>query len=87
MLLSCPGIRDAAVTALSDEIWGDRITALVVGRITHQSLDEWCRQHFPSHLRPRRFLFVDTLPRNAMGKLVRMHLPELARSLEQAFPC
>jgi O-succinylbenzoic acid--CoA ligase len=86
LLLACPGISDVAVTAISDEIWGDRITALVVGE-DMQAVESWCRTHLPSAQRPRRFLAVAALPRNAMGKLERKHLPALASGMENQPPC
>lgn len=84
-LLACPGVSDAAVTALSDEVWGDRITALLVGGEL-QAVKDWCRENLPSALRPRHFVAVAALPRNAMGKLERQRLPALARAREN-MPC
>lgn len=77
LLVGCPGVRDAAVTACRDPVWGDVVTALLVGSAAADSVADWCRQHLPSPLRPRRFVRVDALPRNGMGKLERQRLPEL----------
>lgn len=85
LLLACPGVSDAAVTALGDEVWGDRITALLVGGEL-QAVKDWCRENLPSALRPRHFVAVAALPRNAMGKLERQRLPALARARED-MPC
>lgn len=87
LLLTCPGVSDVAVTAVSDEVWGDRMTALLVGDANCSAVQDWCRKHLPSHLRPRRFFAVTALPRNAMGKLERQHLPALALTLENQSPC
>lgn len=86
LLLACPGVTDVAVTGVSDEVWGVRIAALVVGEGV-QAVRDWCGTHLPSHLRPRLFLAVVALPRNAMGKLERKHLPELARDMVNQAPC
>ncbi|MBU0594045.1 MAG: AMP-binding protein [Gammaproteobacteria bacterium] len=86
LLLACPGVSDIAITAVSDEVWGDLITALIVGGATCSSVQEWSGKNLPSHLRPRRFVSVAALPRNAMGKLERKHLRELAHSMENS-PC
>ncbi|MEN6584453.1 MAG: fatty acid--CoA ligase family protein [Sulfuricella sp.] len=83
LLLACPGVNDVAVTGVSDAVWGDRIAALVVGSV--DDLQEWCRDRLPSHLRPRLFVAVAALPRNALGKLERKRLPALARAMEK--PC
>lgn len=86
LLLACPGVTDVAVTAVSDEIWGDRITALVVGDNT-QIIEAWCRTNLPSSHRPRHFVAVTSLPRNNMGKLERKSLPALAMGLVSKTPC
>lgn len=85
LLLACPGVSDVAVTGVSDAVWGDRIAALVVGSVAGSALQDWCRQRLPSHLRPRLIVAVAALPRNALGKLERKRLPELARAMEH--PC
>jgi O-succinylbenzoic acid--CoA ligase len=51
LLLACPGVTDVAVTGVSDEVWGDRITALVVGE-DMQAVENWCRAHLPSAAAP-----------------------------------
>ncbi|MDO9189647.1 MAG: fatty acid--CoA ligase family protein [Sulfurimicrobium sp.] len=86
LLLSCPGVTDVAVTAVNDEVWGDRITALVVSDGI-QSIEGWCRDNLPSAQRPRLFVAVTALPRNAMGKLERKRLPAMARAIGSQSPC
>jgi len=86
LLLACPGVADAGVTALPDPVWGDRLVALVAGTIGPNELLQWCREHLPSSRRPRSLHRVDALPRNPMGKLQRPALRELARQLEAAAP-
>ncbi|MBZ0106035.1 MAG: fatty acid--CoA ligase family protein [Sulfuricella denitrificans] len=86
LLLACPGVRDVAVTAVNDAVWGDRIAALVVGGDI-QAIEDWCRANLPSAQRPRRFIAVSALPRNAMGKLERQRLPALALETEDRTPC
>jgi O-succinylbenzoic acid--CoA ligase len=81
VLLRFPGLRDAAVTALPDEVWGDRIMALVVGDVDLEQLEAWCREHLASAMRPRTLRRVVELPRNALGKLERVKLKEMAREL------
>lgn len=76
-LAACPGIADVAVTATQDPVWGDVLAALIVGPAETQSVRHWCQQHLPSAHRPRRFLRVDSIPRNAMGKPNRAALRTL----------
>jgi O-succinylbenzoic acid--CoA ligase len=74
-LAACPGIQDVAVTATTDPVWGDVLAALLVGSVEPETVRDWSNAHLPSSLRPRRFLLVEALPRNAMGKLKRRALP------------
>lgn len=71
VLMGCPGVEDVAVTARADDIWGQRLVALVVGSVDEDSLGGWCRDSLPSSRRPREFVKVERLPRDAMGKLNR----------------
>ena len=65
------------MTGRCDPIWGDVLTALVVGSAAVDSVADWCRTSLPSSLRPRRIIRVASLPRNAMGKLERRRVAEL----------
>lgn len=76
-LASCPGIADVAVTASRDPVWGDVLAALLVGNAEPEVVRAWSAAHLPAAQRPRRFLRVPSLPRNAMGKLERRQLPAL----------
>ncbi|HEX5802163.1 MAG TPA: AMP-binding protein [Azospira sp.] len=80
-LAACPGVADVAVTATPDPVWGDLVTALVVGSADPAAVEAWSRAHLPARLRPRRTLAVAALPRNALGKLERRRLPELLAGL------
>ncbi|MBE2260091.1 MAG: AMP-binding protein [Candidatus Accumulibacter sp.] len=81
---ACPGVRDVAVTATPDPVWGDALVALVVGSAEIASLHDWCQQHLAAAKRPRRVLRVDALPRNALGKLSRQSLRLLAQQRQPA---
>ncbi|PKO33744.1 MAG: hypothetical protein CVU34_12420 [Betaproteobacteria bacterium HGW-Betaproteobacteria-7] len=77
-LAACPGIRDVAVSGLADPVWGDLIVALVVGTAGLAALQAHARQHLPAAALPRRVTYLDSLPRNAAGKLDRPALRQLA---------
>jgi o-succinylbenzoate---CoA ligase len=77
-LAACPGIRDIAVSGLPDPVWGDLIVALVVGTASLETLRAHARQHLPTAALPRRVAYLDSLPRNASGKLDRSALRRLA---------
>lgn len=81
-LLGCPGVEDVAVSGRTDPVWGDVLVALVVGAVETRELDRWCRDNLPSSERPRAFRRVQSLPRNALGKLERGRLYRLVSSCE-----
>jgi fatty-acyl-CoA synthase len=79
-------ILEVAVIGLPDERWGECVTAVVVLRDgadeSAESIMEFCRGKVAGYKRPRRVLFVDALPRNASGKVLKRVLREDATSQE-----
>ena len=76
-----PNVDDVAVVGVEDADLGERIEAFVVLRRAGTTEDELTRfvgELIASHKRPRRIRFVDELPRNAMGKIVKKTLREAA---------
>jgi malonyl-CoA/methylmalonyl-CoA synthetase len=77
VLNACPGVRESAVVGVPDAIHGERVTAFVVRE--DPGLDEgrlrafWC-ERLVDYQRPRTVVFVDELPRNALGKVLRAEL-------------
>ncbi|MCL2536451.1 MAG: acyl-CoA synthetase [Nocardiaceae bacterium] len=69
-LLGYPGVKEAAVVGLPDEDLGQRIVAFVVGDgLDEASLIEHVASQLSVHKRPREVRIVESLPRNAMGKV------------------
>ncbi|BBZ12794.1 acyl-CoA synthetase [Mycobacterium branderi] len=73
-LLGHPGVREAAVVGLPDEDLGQRIVAFVVGDVDSGALIDYVAQELSVHKRPREVRVVDSLPRNAMGKVLKKEL-------------
>jgi 2-furoate---CoA ligase len=75
VLSAHPGVRDAAVFGLPDPVWGEVVAALVVAArpLAAAEIDAWFRAQadVADHKRPRQIAFVDAIPRNVSGKLVR----------------
>lgn len=78
VLLGHPDVRDAAVVGIPHDVWGEEVLALVVlepGQAqTDRSLTRHCRAALARYKCPTRFQFVDELPRNAAGKLMKNEL-------------
>jgi O-succinylbenzoic acid--CoA ligase len=77
MLLSCPGVDEVAVSARKDKTWGDLLVAIYTGTGSLEGIKSWCYTNLSSYQRPREFIRVPELPRNAMGKLDRESLKAL----------
>jgi fatty-acyl-CoA synthase len=69
-------VAEVAVVGLPDEKWIEAITAVVVprGEVTEQELIAHAREGLPAFKAPKRVLFVDALPRNASGKILKREL-------------
>jgi malonyl-CoA/methylmalonyl-CoA synthetase len=75
----CPGVRESAVVGVPDERRGERVVAVVVraGNVDEARLRAWWDERLVDYQRPRQVVFVDSLPRNAMGKVLRRELRDL----------
>ena len=74
------GVGEVAVIGIADEAWGDRVVACVVKKAdcTDAELRAFAREHLAGYKVPKDFVFLDELPKNALGKVLK---PELKRRL------
>ncbi len=75
----CPGVAEVAVVGLPDEEYGERVTAAVVREdpgLTAERVTEFFRDEIANYKKPRRIIFVDVLPRNALGKVLKYEVRE-----------
>ncbi|HEX2729701.1 MAG TPA: acyl-CoA synthetase [Rubrobacteraceae bacterium] len=79
VLERCPGVAEAAVVGLPDPEYGERVVAVVVRddpSLTAGAVTEFCREELASYKKPREVVFVDDLPRNALGKTLKHRVRE-----------
>ncbi|MDK1342956.1 acyl-CoA synthetase [Streptomyces sp. 378] len=75
-LYTHPGVAEAAVVGLPDERWIEAVTAVVVprGEVSETELIHHVRDRLAPFKAPKRVVFVDELPRNASGKILKREL-------------
>lgn len=78
VLASHPKVIDVGVVGVEDETWGEIPKAFVTtdGSVDARDLDAWCMDspELADFKRPRQYEFVDSLPRNPSGKILRYEL-------------
>jgi acyl-CoA synthetase (AMP-forming)/AMP-acid ligase II len=80
VLAEHPGVQDVAVIGVPDETWGENVCAVVVrqpaAEVEADELVAHCRASLASYKKPKLVVFVDELPRNPSGKVLKRELRE-----------
>jgi len=76
-------ILDCAVVGIDDDEWGELIVAAIVLKpefikdFNDKLLSDWIVNYIASYKKPRRYLILNDLPRNAMGKVVKNDIKKM----------
>lgn len=79
--MAADGVREAAVVGVPDERLGEVPWAFVVRAdesVSEDGLVAWCRERLTPYRVPVRIMFVEQLPRNDVGKVVKRELAAMA---------
>ena len=74
VLLEHPAVVEAGVVGAPDDEWGEVVVAFIVGQVSAGDLDTHLLERIARFKRPKRYEFVDELPKNSYGKVLKREL-------------
>src|SRR5579871_450592 len=76
ILYEHPAVVEAAVVGAPDPKWGEKVVAVVCAResVSGAELVAFCRERIASYKKPRHVVFIEALPKNASGKVLKREL-------------
>jgi long-chain acyl-CoA synthetase len=84
VLLTHERVREVSVIGRADPEWGEVVVAYVVGEAEREELDALCLSAIARFKRPKDYVFVDALPKNNYGKILKTELREIDRKSSAA---
>jgi long-chain acyl-CoA synthetase len=84
VLLRHPAVQEASVIGRADSEWGEIVVAYVVGTARPDELDALCLSTIARFKRPKHYVFVDALPKNNYGKVLKTDLRRRDKSFVQS---
>jgi long-chain acyl-CoA synthetase len=81
VLMTHPKVAEVGVVGIKDEVYGEDIKAFVVlkpgEQATEEEMIEYCKKRLTNFKTPKSVQFIDTLPKNLMGKILKKELRKL----------
>ena len=78
VLCKHPQVFEVVVVGMPDPIYGEEVKAFVTVRrgasVTEEELISFCKEHLPTYKTPKSIQFLDSLPKNSIGKILRREL-------------
>jgi malonyl-CoA/methylmalonyl-CoA synthetase len=75
------GVAESSVVGIPDETWGEKVVAAVVAQrgsiLTEREIQAYCKEHLHNWKCPKQIVFVDELPKNRMGKILKEEVRSL----------
>ena len=75
-----PDVAEAGVIGIPNDVWGESVKAFVVKKqgsvVTEETLIQFCKENLASYKKPKSIDFIDELPKNDNGKVLRRELKE-----------
>ena len=74
VLIEHPGVSEACVVGAPDPEWGEVVVAFIVGSASSAELDAYLLERIARFKRPKRYEFIDEIPKNSYGKVLKREL-------------
>jgi len=75
-----PGVKDCGVVGIEDDEWGEVVAVALVVReegIETDAIKSWLKDQMPPYRIPRKYIFLEDLPRNTLGKVTKKELKNM----------
>lgn len=80
-LNSHPGIQNSAVVGIPDEDWGEAVCAVIIQaenqKLSDREIYKFCKENLAGYKTPKKIVFIDKLPLNSAGKILRRKVKEM----------
>ena len=75
------GVAESSVVGIDDEKWGEKVVAAVIKKpnanVSETVIQDYCKKHLHNWKSPKEIIFVENLPRNTMGKVLKEEVKKI----------